>query len=553
MAPTTNPSSPGASPTNRGKNSARPAAISTTPLRKSTPADTVTNDTRSPETPLRSPRGSPVPPRRSSVVIGSVIVESLRVVAEYFCGVLLVLVLPIMLASYVIPASFSSSSDVFGETPFTFLFHLLSDETFLFLSLWCAVLFGSVYLFLSMFDRIFERKLNRVLTNSNGRGPMFTAGIVEQEINMMKNKSENGVFEQSASGAWIAPHGRLKAYPVGARLQMGFRRQEFTWTEQHLPGEVLRQWEYITDGPGDKLFADFGKSLTSEQFIGKLKDGKIAKLPPWVDMQLLEEGCRFYRSLWPFVSYQFSWAVVGGFGAEAASAVLLKTRYWADQGPDGKIDTWNRLRETLCFLYDICGHGAKGFEEDGAAWRSCLLVRFLHARTREGVWRKYGNAGGAAGVPTSPRTQRNDNAAAPGGTASSSGEEQEEDDHPDGRHNVKRTKSSVVELQDTSTGSGHAHAAAPPHEDTWDFEKFGEPINQAELIGTLMGCSLLLLDGMDETVLKIPSPFSISVGEFFGSVFESAFESRAGTVSRWLASAHSPRIRTLAAKNQVQS
>jgi len=44
------------------------------------------------------------------------------------------------------------------------------------------------------------------------------------------------------------------------------------------------------------------------------------------------------------------------------------------------------------------------------------------------------------------------------------------------------------------------------------------------------------------------SPFSISVGEFFGSVFESAFESEARPVSQWLAAAHSPRIQTLAAK-----
>ena len=105
-------------------------------------------------------------------------------------------------------------------------------------------------------------------------------------------------------------------------------------------------------------------------------------LPSWCDEALLEEGCRFWCALWPYIMYQFHWAMIGGFGADAASMVLLRSRYWATKGASGRLDTFRRLQETFCFLYDISGWGAKGFLDFGPSWRACTYTRFLHTRAR---------------------------------------------------------------------------------------------------------------------------------------------------------------------------
>ena len=142
-------------------------------------------------------------------------------------------------------------------------------------------------------------------------------------------------------------------------------------------------------------------------------------------------------SFWPFVSYSFEWAVLGGFGAEAASAVLLKSRYWAASGAEGQHDTWLRLRETLCWLYDVSVHGADAFREGQESWRACLYVRYLHSRVRASIFREI-----RAKLRSSKRESEDNN-------------EKEETRNP------------------------------------FDVARWGQPLNQAELIGTLLGSSAI--------------------------------------------------------------
>lgn len=204
---------------------------------------------------------------------------------------------------------------------------------------------------------------------------------------------------------------------------MGFRRQTFTWTSEHIPHEVVASWEKRSDAAD----AVFQAGMDSEAFEKAVAG--MAVMPEWVDWELLDEGCRFFVQVWPWVFYSFSWALLGGFGAESASAVLLESRYWAAKGRHGRLDTWNRLRETVCWLFDIAAHGSAGFKEGGASWKACLGVRYLHTRTRAHI---------------------------------------------------------------RATGK-------------WDLERFGEPLNQAQLVGTLLGSSILLLQGMEEiTGIRFP-------------------------------------------------
>ena len=156
---------------------------------------------------------------------------------------------------------------------------------------------------------------------------------------------------------------------------------------------------------------------------------QVGKLPAWVDWRLLDDGMRFFVETWPLVFVSFGWAVVGGFGCESASAVLLESRYWAASGESGRRDTWKRLRETACWLHDICAGGAQAFEPGGRAWAAALHVRYLHARTRAELAAKH-----PAGV--------------------------------------------------TSLLSA----------------EFGAPINQLQLVGTLLGSSALLLQGIERAM-----------------------------------------------------
>jgi hypothetical protein len=197
---------------------------------------------------------------------------------------------------------------------------------------------------------------------------------------------------------------------------MGFRRQSFTWTAEHIPGCVLDGWQQKTDA-ADQYFR---QGMGVEEFEREVAE--LASMPDWVDWELLDRGCSFFVQVWPFIFFGFSWALLAGFGAETASAVLLKSRYWAAQGDTGRLDTWKRLRETACWLHDVAMHGSSGFSQGGVSWKACLHVRYLHCRTRTAIWKSGG----------------------------------------------------------------------------WDKEKYGQPVNQVQIIGTLLGSSVLLLTSMEE-------------------------------------------------------
>lgn len=323
-------------------------------------------------------------------------------------------------------------------------------------------------------------------------------------------------------GLWYVskdnPTGQLEPFEIGSVVQMAFRRKTFQWTSDHISGYEMMKWADLGDPIADDIYTNYGtsdgaqvgtsdkvaeesenatkkkKALShfgysrdlqtgratvcergvSSQFHGgntaektdgatsarhaqdleqkafKLMPSKVyieeigakfaTPMPQWVDWNLLDDGCKLFERTWPFIAYTFSWAVVGGFGNEQASAVLLKSRYWSSNGEAGRIDTFRRLRETLCFLFDISCHGAEGFRPQGVSWKACLYVRWLHSRGRSNVWRTC-------------RPVTNDE------FYSLSEKEQDK---------------------------------------VWNVERYGEPINQGELIGTLLGSSQLIIEGMEE-------------------------------------------------------
>mmetsp|Transcript_53457 Transcript_53457/g.97677 ORF Transcript_53457/g.97677 Transcript_53457/m.97677 type:complete len:189 (+) Transcript_53457:2-568(+) len=176
---------------------------------------------------------------------------------------------------------------------------------------------------------------------------------------------------------------------------MSFARWHFQWTKEHIPGSEIAKWEAMGDAKADpvlvRMTSQIKPSEAFKEFLAELRkneEAHIDGMPEWVDEELLQVGCDFFLATWPLTLLSFSWALLGGFGAETAAAVLVESRYWALKGEAGQRDSFQRLQETLAWLYDMCAHGAGGFRPGGAAWNSALYVRFLHARTRAFVGAK---------------------------------------------------------------------------------------------------------------------------------------------------------------------
>jgi len=196
--------------------------------------------------------------------------------------------------------------------------------------------------------------------------------------------------------------GRLEPYAIGQDITLAFARLKFVWTPAHTPGKVLDDWERMGDA-ADRHMQPVAPRTTGlpsfEVFLERLRSDaalRIDPMPEWMDMALLDDGMRFFVEAWPLVFLSFGWAVVGGFGCESASAVLLESRYWAESGERGRRDTWRRLRETACWLFDICAPGAQAFAAGGSAWEAALHIRYLHARTRADLAAKHPGGSGFA-------------------------------------------------------------------------------------------------------------------------------------------------------------
>ena len=100
-------------------------------------------------------------------------------------------------------------------------------------------------------------------------------------------------------------------------------------------------------------------------------------IPSWVDPETISRGQTVFWKNAPACGMALMYlSLVGGFGAPRINKVLISTGYL------GNNQTAKRLLETSqmifdCMLPDSLRPGL------GVGWRSCLKVRFLHARVRQ--------------------------------------------------------------------------------------------------------------------------------------------------------------------------
>lgn len=173
----------------------------------------------------------------------------------------------------------------------------------------------------------------------------------------------------------------------------------------------------------------------------------VCQVPEWLDWDLLKEGQAM------FLSYSTSsamgllyFSLIGGFSAPKIIAVLDKTGYLSRSSKDS---TYRRLNETMEMVVD-CLEDDDGLREGAKGWLSVLKVRLLHARVRYRI------------------TEAGDKeSAAVGGD-------------PD--------------MMDTSTNRVTKG---------WDSKENGMPINQEDMVGTLLSFSINVI----ETIERIGAPF----------------------------------------------
>lgn len=171
----------------------------------------------------------------------------------------------------------------------------------------------------------------------------------------------------------------------------------------------------------------------------------VCEVPDWLDWELLKEGQAM------FLSYSTSsamgllyFSLIGGFSAPKIIAVLDKTGYLSRSS---KNSTYRRLNETMEMVVD-CLEEDDGLREGARGWLSVLKVRLLHARVRYRIT----EAG---------------------------------DDSPDGGD---------TDLMDSSTNRVTKG---------WDAKENGVPINQEDMVGTLLSFSINVI----ETCERIGAPF----------------------------------------------
>lgn len=114
-----------------------------------------------------------------------------------------------------------------------------------------------------------------------------------------------------------------------------------------------------------------------------------ARIPSWVHRPALARGQDVYLAYLPAISLSLYYrSLVPGFSIPRIAAVLQSTGYLAP--PASRQEVRNRLLDTGSLLLQSLG-SLEDILPGGDGWKTCLQVRFLHAKVRHGLLRRQGN------------------------------------------------------------------------------------------------------------------------------------------------------------------
>ncbi|KAF9976858.1 hypothetical protein BGZ73_007657 [Actinomortierella ambigua] len=194
----------------------------------------------------------------------------------------------------------------------------------------------------------------------------------------------------------------LKGGPLAAvteHLRPGqrflFWNYDITWSDKHMRASELEPYRMMGDPLADdalealeiKQGQDAYEALieyTTRPVEEQVNDAprkfmeSVTTPPAWVDWTRIQRGQLVYWRYFLFISsVLLHFSLAGGFNAPKISKVLTSTGYLAGN------KTKYRVLETGQFVVDVM-HSPEYLKPiTGAAWKSIIQVRFLHAQVRQ--------------------------------------------------------------------------------------------------------------------------------------------------------------------------
>ena len=320
------------------------------------------------------------------------------------------------------------------------------------------------------------------------------------------------------------------------------RYKEYHVSEQELD-EMRTKIDNLAD---DCLLALHEERISLESFIVNLKGTAISSYkdrrirafaesvllePAWLDWEQVRQGQQVFLKHYGSAALGLLYvSLVGGFAAPKITKVLDATNYMTKH----RDATWRRLNETFEMVVD-CIDDDDSLSCGNRGFNSVLKVRFLHSRVRLnllGIMRRPKNLGisesdnDEEGVGMCPFNQ---------GFQSSS--QTFDDRHAEDMLNSKSLNCtrSVPSSTDDVDSAGSTYLKGNKSESTslntsimsdeievsttedkkcpvvlpaesrsvrkWDSEQYGEPINQEDMMVTLLSFSVSVLDTIEKTTL----------------------------------------------------
>ncbi|KAG0268491.1 hypothetical protein DFQ27_006556 [Actinomortierella ambigua] len=162
---------------------------------------------------------------------------------------------------------------------------------------------------------------------------------------------------------------------------------DITWSDNHMRASELEPYRMMGDPLADNALEALGikhgqdayealVAYTSRPIEEQADDAprkfmeSVTTVPSWVDWSKIQQGQAVHCALLHF-------SLAGGFNLPKISKVLTSTGYLAGD------KTKYRVLETAQFVVDVMQTPDSLKPETGAAWKSIIQVRFLHAQVRQ--------------------------------------------------------------------------------------------------------------------------------------------------------------------------
>ena len=308
------------------------------------------------------------------------------------------------------------------------------------------------------------------------------------------------------------------------------------YEQYHVQDDELEKMRYEVDSLADNcLMALHEHGVSIESFITNLKDtdpstyvddrlrafaASVLTQPPWLDWELLGYG------QYVFLKHSGSAALglmyvslIGGFAAPKITKVLDATAYMTKY----KDATWRRMNETFEMVID-CIDSVDSLEVGKRGFNSVLKVRFLHSRVRLNLLGKIKSPWASSSKSLTTKITEVGNFGvnhvhdgAPGFCpynmqsfhASSRSSDIANDDRlidgvttstiPIGITSITHKS---YDSTDSEFNSEVSSEIIKVHKPVWDSAEYGLPINQEDMMATLLSFSVNVLDTIEKMTVK---------------------------------------------------